>query len=409
MSARPDVVFLQPVYPPEMQQFARGLSEAGARVWGVGDSSEKAIPDSLGKHLSGYLRVPRIMDEDDVIRRVEAWLGGRRPDAVEACWEPLTILAARLRERWGLPGMSVDTVVGFRDKNVMHERILAAGLRTARSIRVRTEPEAWEAARELGFPVVVKPTAGAGGADTHICPDAASLGRALASTRHVQEVVLEEFVTGDEYTYETLCVNGRTLFHAASRYVPNVLDARKNEWISPIICCLRDMDSPELVEGVRLGQRAAAALGMGTGISHMEWFRQADGTAVFGEMACRPPGAMMMDLMNYARDVDLFRAWGRAVVGLDPELPAERKYNAAIVFKRAIGEGRIRAVEGLEAFLGKYGPHVARVDLLPIGAQRRNWKATFIADGNIVVRHRDLDACLQMAREAAASVRMFAR
>lgn len=87
MSARPDVVFLQPVYPPEMQQFARGLSEAGARVWGVGDSSEKAIPDSLGKHLSGYLRVPRIMDEDDVIRRVEAWLGGRRPDAVEACWE----------------------------------------------------------------------------------------------------------------------------------------------------------------------------------------------------------------------------------------------------------------------------------------------------------------------------------
>lgn len=408
MTARPDVLFLQPVYPPEMQQFARGLAEAGARVWGVGDSSERAIPEDLRRHLAGYLRVPAIMDEDDVIRRVERWLGGRRPDRIEACWEPLTLLAARMRERWGIPGMSVDTVLGFRDKKIMHERIAAAGLRTARSARVRSEPEAWAAVDQLGYPVVVKPTAGAGGADTYICPDAPSLQAALVATRHVPEVVLEEFITGEEFTYETLCVDGKPLFHAISRYVPNVLDARKNEWISPIICCVRDLDDPGLADGIRLGHRALDALGMGTGISHMEWFRQADKSAVFGEMACRPPGANMMDLMNYARDVDLYRAWGRAVIGLDPQLPAERRYNAAIVFKRAMGQGRIRAIEGLDGFLRRYGPHVARVDLLPVGAQRRNWKATFLADGNVVVRHRDLATCLQMAQDAATDIRMFA-
>ncbi|MCA9572471.1 MAG: ATP-grasp domain-containing protein, partial [Myxococcales bacterium] len=299
-------------------------------------------------------------------------------------------------------------VLGFRDKKLMHERIAEAGLRCAPSARVRTEAEAWAAAGTIGYPLVVKPTAGAGGRDTYICEDATALAAALQATRHVPEVVIEAFVTGEEFTYEAVTVNGRPFLESVCRYLPNVLDARQNEWISPIIFCVRDVEDPDLADGVRLGRRALDALGMGSGISHMEWFRQGEGQAVFGEMACRPPGAEMMNLMNYARDTDLYRAWGRAVVGLDPQVPAERPYNAAIIFKRAAGNGRIRAIHGLRDFMRKYGPHVARVDLLPIGAPRRNWKATFKGDGNIVVRHPDMQLTLQMAREAASSIHLVA-
>ncbi len=42
-------------------------------------------------------------------------------------WEPLVLLAARLRERFGIPGMSVDAVRGFRDKQLMKERVAAGG------------------------------------------------------------------------------------------------------------------------------------------------------------------------------------------------------------------------------------------------------------------------------------------
>lgn len=403
-----DVLFLQPAYPSEMHAFTRGLAETGARVWGVGDTHPKLLPDSLKRHLTGYLHVPAILNEGDVIRRLEEWLGGRRPDLVEGAWEPVILLAARLRERWDLPGMRVDTVLGFRDKKLMHERIAEAGLRTAPSVRVQTEMQAWEAAETVGYPLVLKPTAGAGGQDTYICQDAVQLTAALEATRHVPEVVVEAFVTGEEYTYEALTLDGKPVMQSICRYLPNVLDARKNEWISPIIFCVRDLEDPVLTDGVRLGQDALGALGMGSGMSHMEWFRQDDGSAVFGEMACRPPGAEMLNLMNYARDADLYRAWGRAVVGLDPQLPDERPYNAAIIFKRATGQGRIQAIRGLEPFLRKYGRHVARVDLLPIGAKRRNWKATFKGDGNLVVRHPDKAFCLQMAREAAATIQLFA-
>lgn len=405
---KPDVLFLQPCFPIEMQHFTRGLHRAGARVWGVGDSSKGSLPASLTQHLAGYLQVPSLMQEDQAIVHIERWLQGRRPDLVESAWEPTMLLAARLRERWGLPGMSMDAVLGFRDKKLMHERIAGAGLRTAQSARLERNEDAWPVVERIGYPVVIKPTAGAGGANTFICGDAVELQAALRSTQHVRERIIEAFVSGDEYTHETLCVNGTPVFQSVCRYEPVVLDARKNEWISPIIFCYRDVNDPTLTDGVRLGLRAVDALHMGSGLTHMEWFRQADGSAVFGEMACRPPGSKMMDLMNYARNQDLYAAWGSAVLGIDPQLPAAAPYNAAIIFKRAMGEGRIRSIHGLGSFLREHGEHVAQVDMLPIGAPRRDWTRTFIADGNIVVRHPDFKTTLELARKAASTIHLTA-
>ena len=90
-----DVVFLSPAYPPEMVQFTRGLAEVGARVIGVGDSAPDRLPASLYGHLAEYVHVPRITDEDEVIRRVRAHLGGRTPDRIEANWEPMTVQIGR--------------------------------------------------------------------------------------------------------------------------------------------------------------------------------------------------------------------------------------------------------------------------------------------------------------------------
>src|SRR3954471_1105844 len=154
------VVFLAPSYPPEMIEYTRGLAEVGAQVYGVGDTARESLPPRVKPYLHDYLQVPRIMDEDDVMNRVTAWLKSRgiaTVDRVLANWEPLVILAARLRERWGMPGMSVDTVRGFRDKQLMKERVAAAGLRVPRSRRARTEHEVRAAAEELGYPLIVKP------------------------------------------------------------------------------------------------------------------------------------------------------------------------------------------------------------------------------------------------------------
>ena len=57
------VVFLAPSYPPEMQQYTRGLAEVGATVYGVGDQPASSLPASLKRYLGDYLQVPRLLDE----------------------------------------------------------------------------------------------------------------------------------------------------------------------------------------------------------------------------------------------------------------------------------------------------------------------------------------------------------
>ena len=374
------------MFPPEMRDFTRGLKETGARVFGVGDGP---VDPRVKPYLDAYLRVPSLTRGDDVHARVLEWVRGESIDDVIGNWEPTMLTAARLRESLQLPGMSSDAVMGFRDKPLMRSRVAAAGVRVPRTLRATTVHEVLEAAQELDFPLVLKPVDGAGSADTFIIRDLAELKRQLQAMVHLTEVSVEEFIQGQEFTYETISINGSPVFESMSRYEPNTLNARQNEWISPIIQSLSHLNAPHLRKARLMGQRAMKALGMGTGFTHMEWFLTNQGEVLFGEIACRSPGANMVDLMNFAGDIDLYSAWGQAVIhgGIRQLNPKER--SAAIVFKRAAGIGRIQRITGLRTFIHKYRPHIARLDLLPVGARRRDWRQTFLSDGNIVVRHED--------------------
>jgi len=402
------VVFLAPIYPPEMIEYTRGLAEVGAQVYGVGDTPREALPARVKPYLHDYLQVPRIMDEEDVMDRVTAWLRGKSIDRVLANWEPLVILAARLRERWGMPGMSVDAVTGFRDKQLMKERVAAAGLRVPKSRRVRTEKETRAAAEELGYPLIVKPIAGAGSADTYKCENAKELDETLVKMRGVGEASCEEYIEGEEFTFDTVSIAGKPAYENVAQYLPKPLEMRSLEWVSPVIITVRDMAQAKIQGGITLGRKVLTALGMGDGFTHMEWFLTPKGEAIFGEIGCRPGGAHIVDQMNYTSDIDLFREWARVAVHGRFDADARRKYNAGIVFKRAFGEGRITRIEGLTEWLRMCGDSVVEEKLLRPGTPRRNWKHTLLSDGHVLVRHPDWDTAHRMSFAAANNIRMFA-
>jgi hypothetical protein len=48
------------------------------------------------------------------------------------------------------------------------------------------------------------------------------------------------------------------------------------------------------------------------------------------------------------------------------------------------------------------------VDLLPVGAQRRNWIQTLISDGYVTVRHPDYAKACEIADAFGTDLRMFA-
>ncbi|HEY4057510.1 MAG TPA: ATP-grasp domain-containing protein [Kofleriaceae bacterium] len=399
------VVFLSPRYPNEMRQFTRGLAQVGVEVLGVGDGH----PDpELRQYLSDYLEVPSLTDEEDLIKRIHAWLRGRSVDLILANWEPLVLTAARLTEMFGLRGMSVDTVRGFRDKQLMKERVAAAGLRVPKSARATSVDGVLAAIEQIGFPAIIKPISGAGSADTFRVGTPDELEAILPQLRHVQEVSVEEFITGQEFTYDTVCIGGTPVYESVTQYLPNALEMRSQEWVSPIMLSVRDMTQPHIQRGVELGRKVLTALGMGDGMTHMEWFLKPDGEVVFGEIACRPGGACVVDLMNYTGDVDLFREWARSVCWHAFETSTERKYNVGIVFKRAKGQGRIQAITGLTQFYDRYRPYIVEDTLLRPGAQRRDWKATLLSDGYLVVRHPDWQTTKDMIIDAATDIQIYA-
>lgn len=402
------VVFLSPIYPPEMIEYTRGLAEVGATVYGVGDTPREALPARVKPYLHDYLRVPRIMDEEDVMQRVTNWLRGTTIDRVLSNWEPLVILAARLRERWGVPGMSVDAVQGFRDKQLMKERVRAAGLRVPKSHRVRTESETRAAVEDIGYPLILKPIAGAGSADTYKVTSAAELERVLKAMRGVPEASCEEYIEGEEFTFDTVSIGGKPAYENVAAYLPKPLEMRSIEWISPVIITVKDMYAPKFQGGIELGRKVLKALDMGDGFTHMEWYLTPKGEAVFGEIGCRPGGAHIVDQMNYTNDIDLFREWARVSCFGKFQATNPRKYNCGIIFKRARGEGKITRIEGLVPWLRECGEWVVEEKLLRPGTPRRNWKHTLLSDGHVVVRHPDWDEAHRMSFAAATGITMYA-
>jgi len=391
------VVYLSPGFPAEMPLFVRGLAAVGARVLGVGDQPAAALPPEVREALSDYLQVGSFGDEAAVVQQVQQWLRGRTVDRIECLWERLMYLAAQLREAFGVPGMSRQQTLVFRDKELMKQAVERAGLRVPRHGRARNRAEAWAAVERVGFPAIIKPIDGAGSKDTYRCNDRAEFETALQRTAHVEEVSVEEFIEGEELTYDTVCADGRILFENVAWYRPKPMILAQNPWVSMQNIVLRDLAAELPRPGVALGHGVLRALGFQTGFTHMEWFRTPSGEAVFGEIGGRPPGARLVHAMNYACDVDLFRGWAEAACFGRLSQDTSRKYNASMIFKRAQGEGRVREHRGLAELLRRYGPHIATIELTPIGEPKRDWRKVVVGDGWIVVRHPELQATLQMS------------
>ncbi len=403
-----NVLMLSPGFPRELRYFTRGLAEVGANVIGIGDTPQSQIQEPAASSLGAYIQVRSWTDEEAVLAQVADFASRVRIDKVECLWEPYMVLAARMREMLGLPGMTVEQTIPFRDKEVMKRMLDAAGIRTPHHYSATTVAQVVEAAETIEYPVIVKPIAGAGSANTYRVDSREDLDDILPALRGVPEVSVEEFVEGDDMTYETICVDGEIQHYSIGTYIPRALVMRANEWISPITLVYRDPDAPDLAAGKAMGEAVNEALGFGTGYTHMEWYRKPDGEAVFGEIGGRPPGAYLVDLINYASDIDTYTGWAEAVVHGRFTQPVDRKYNAAWIFKRARGQGIVQRYEGLESLMAEIGQHVVAIDLTPIGAPRRDWKNVLVGDGLVIVRHPDLQRTIELAGKVASRFQVIA-
>jgi hypothetical protein len=164
----------------------------------------------------------------------------------------------------------------------------------------------------------------------------------------------------------------------------------------------REVDHPRYDDIRQVAVRALDALGVGTALSHMEWFRRADGSIAVSEVGARPPGAQFTTLISYANEIDLYGAWADLMV-FDRFRPPERKYAAGAAYLRGQGSGPIRKVHGLDRIRSEIGELVVEARLPEPGTRRSE---SYEGDGYIIVRHPRTEVVREALNRVVETVRL---
>lgn len=375
----------------------------GVRLGVISGDPQESAPAWSRESIHAHWRVDDIRDANQLVwaARGIAGLTGLEIARMYGAYEQAQVAIAEARETLGVPGMPSRTAENFRDKARMKDILRAAGIPCARHAMARSSTDAVAEGRRIGYPLVVKPPAGAGSVGTYRVESEQQL-RSLLAMNHPSEaepVLLEEFIVGEEHSLETISIDGKAVWHSLTRYGPTPLEVVRNPWIQWTVMLPREVDDPRYDDIRRAGAGALEALGMGTGLSHLEWFRRPDGSVAIGEVGARPPGAQITTLVSRANDIDFVGAWARLMVFGEFTVP-DRKYAVGAAYLRGQGTGNVRAVHGLEIIVDELGPLVCDHRIPQIGQVPT---ASYEGDGYIIVRHAET-AVVERALQRIVSV-----
>jgi len=404
------VILIAPHFPANQRQFARALKQVGAHVTGIGEASAQALPDEIKGYLDGYEQVGNVCNEDmlcEAVRRIQR--RGPWVHRLEATVEAHISAAARVRELTGIPGLSVRNAVLCRDKPTMKEFLRDNGVACAQSTGADSIEEAEAFAQRVGFPLILKPRAGAGAAGTVRVDDLGALRREAAAFRLGRggSCAIEEFIEGHEGFYDTLSIDSHVAIDFATHYYPGVLDAMRTRGVSPYFITTNRLDAPGYDEVKAMGHKVIAAMGLGTTATHMEWFFGPKGLK-FSEIGARPPGVCTWDLYCAANEFDLYRQWAHAIVhGRIDDRPS-RRYAAAMIALRPNRDGRIAGYSGFDEVQRRVGGWLIDWHLPAAGMPTQPVDAGYMANAWIRVRHPDYDALRQICEWIGETVQVWA-
>jgi hypothetical protein len=382
-----NAVFVAPFLLPATVRFiAAAAFLPDVRLGLISQDPEERLPDDVRSALSGHYRVADGTDAQqiaDATRFIASRLGS--VDRLVGMLEQLQVPLGEVRDALGIPGMGAEVAHNFRDKARMKTVFEANGVPCARHRLAHSAAEARSAAAELGYPLVAKPPAGAGARSTFRIENDTQLERWLRvdPPGDRNPVLLEQVVVGDEHSFDSVLIDGDLVWHSISRYLPTPLEVIENPWIQWAVLLPRDI-SGEAFDPIRHHAVAGLrALGLRTGLTHMEWFRRPNGDIAISEVAARPPGAQFTSLLSYAHDVDMYAAWARLEIFGD-FTPPERRYAVGAAYLRGQGNGSVVGIHGLDILQRELGDLVVEAQL---PRQGQPASGTYEGEGHVILRH----------------------
>jgi len=387
------VVFVEPAFPRNQREFVRGLHSVGAKVSGIGERPLEAFDPELRSWLHAYECIPSVTDEGALLEAVKRVQAREWVDRLEASVEAHILVTAKVREACQIPGTSVRTAFLCRDKPAMKDALREAGVPCAQSCGADSPKAAHAFAKDVGYPLILKPRDAAGAAGTYRVDNDEELEGAIQACGLDRgwSAAIEEFVEGHEGFFDTLCVDGEVVHEFISHYYPNVLEAMRTRWISPQIVVTNYTEAEGYAELKEMGRRVIEVLGIGTSATHMEWFYGPKGLK-FSEIGCRPPGVSVWDLYSEGNDLDIYVEWAKAVLHGDTDVHASRRFATGMVALRPDRDGVVVACEGWEEFLSEYRSCVIDYHIPGTGTGTQGVEGGYMANAWVRLRHPDHEA-----------------
>ena len=279
-----------------------------------------------------FFWLPAFDDRDNVINAV-SWLARTRRIARIVALDEFDLeIAAALREHLRLPGMGETAVRYFRDKLAMRQKAAIGGVRVPRFSPVFNDAEVDAFTARVPAPWVLKPRTEAAAIGIRKVSDAGVLRTdldALGDRR--SRFLLEEYVAGAVYHVDSIVADRTVTFAAVSRYATPPFDVAHGGGLFCSVTVRRGTAE----EGALLDANAAVvnATGMVQGVLHTEFIRaESDGGFVFLETGARVGGAHIVEMVEAATGVNLWREWARLEVSAarrDVYTPPDRRTDYA--------------------------------------------------------------------------------
>ena len=287
--------------------------------------------------IDAFYYLHRDMPLDDIRKGLAHVARTERIDRIVALDDFDVELAASLREYIRVPGMGETTARGFRDKLAMRGRARSAGIRCPDFVHVLNHAAINEWTARVPPPWVMKPRSQAAAAGIKKLHSADELWRAVDALGDTHaDFLLEQFVRGDVYHVDSIVFDRQPRFAMVSRYgSPPMAVAHEGG-----IFVTRTLPGDdEAVAPLRaINAQVLESFGLRRGASHTEFIRGGDGEWYFLETSARVGGAYIVDMIEAATGINLWREWARVEIAGDDgsyQLPPVRHAHAGIVLSLA--------------------------------------------------------------------------
>ncbi len=127
---------------------------------------------------------------------------------VTAATDKPLVMMARIAEKYGFPFYSVETAQWSTDKFQMKQRFIEGGVPCAKGRLVKSVKEV----EDFEYPVIVKPRDNSGSRGVKLCRKKEELQSCIDEAleySHLDTVLVEEYIEGQEYSIEGLHYDGK--------------------------------------------------------------------------------------------------------------------------------------------------------------------------------------------------------